>query len=62
MLYSVRVAALLQQEVQNEFQKGNASLPTEVQNLLCSSKEGSVGTAKPLPALLVNPDPNSQGQ
>jgi hypothetical protein len=32
-------AALLQQEVQNEFQKGNASLPPEVQNLMSSSKE-----------------------
>jgi hypothetical protein len=32
-------AALLQQEVQNEFQKGNASLPPEVQNQMCSWKE-----------------------
>jgi hypothetical protein len=33
-------AALLQQEVQNEFQEGNTSpLPPEVQNLMRSSKE-----------------------
>jgi hypothetical protein len=31
--------ALLQQEVQNEFQQGNASLPSEVQNRMRSSKE-----------------------
>jgi hypothetical protein len=32
-------AALLQQDVQNEFQKGNASLPPEVQSLMRSLKE-----------------------
>jgi hypothetical protein len=53
--------ALLQQEVQNEFQKGNASLPPEVQkpNALL---ERSVGMAKPFPTLLIHPDPNSRGQ
>jgi hypothetical protein len=44
-------AALLQQEVQMNFKK--------VTSKPIALFEGSVGMAKPLPALLANPDPNS---